>query len=549
MGREEIILLIGLLVVLFTIYQLISYIVSMSSEPFTTIEYDVVGFLAAFRDYVDNCLAGAAAAAAAESNPICARPPQLAQPLPANRLTDEYFLPRRVNYAAVFERFEFTLYCERPTTFNYIATYSNKTIYERYIDENAQLGYNAAADEYVAYLVVGGRNYIVKKVFDVAINLLGCSYTDGLGHERQFYMTVGLGAPSQYKMYKAEPSEAMFLYMLNAGSQERLDAAFAAEEAAAAAAAAAGGEQAPAAPGKLQLQPLRYQRNPQSLNQQLFERMYRAVKAPSAALANYYRSTRIGGREDYLTTVVKFIQLDKYILASAMLEGVLRIDALRNSAGATYRFEIPFAYDPAVVAPATAGSGQQKESPAEPLESAIDLKCYTLQGLEADVRTYFLTVRAYNTPAMTNSAIATKLQENICASAGYYSSSNLDSCKCTGCCIPVSYKAQSSGLVSADRVAIAGAGLSAESLALIGDTDGCVRIPVPFKLKKGCAKFKEAPTCDPALSRAVHGSGDREVSEEEGFVDLLERNKDAVAKLKLRNFYQAQKGMAVNRLG
>jgi hypothetical protein len=525
----------------------------MSSEPFTTIDYDVVGFLAAFRDYVDNCPTAAAAAAA--SNSICAKPPQLAQPLPSNRLTDEYFLPRRVNYAAVFERFEFTLYCERPTTFNYVATYSDKTVYERYIDENAQLGYNAAADEYVAYLVISGRNYIVKKVFDVAINLLGCSYTDGLGHERQFYMAVGLGAPQQYKMYKAEPSEAMFLYMLNAGSQEKLDGAFAAEEAAAAA-AAAGGEKAPTAPGKLQLQPLRYQKNPQSLNQQLFDRMYRAVKAPSAALINYYKSTRIGGREDYLTTVVKFIQLDKHILASAMLEGVLRIDALRNSAGTAYRFEIPFAYDPTVVAPANAAAagGQQKESPAEPLESAIDLKCYTLQGLEADVRTYFLTVRTYNTPAMSNAAIATKLQENICASAGYYSSSNLDSCKCTGCCIPVSYKAQSSGLVSADRVAIAGAGLSAESLALIGNTDGCVRIPVPFKLNKGCAKFKEAPTYDhrvedPALSRAMHGSGDREVSEEEGFVDLLERNKDAVAKLKLRNFYQAQKGMAVNRLG
>jgi hypothetical protein len=161
------------------------------------------------------------------------------------------------------------------------------------------------------------------------------------------------------------------------------------------------------------------------------------------------------------------------------------------------------------------------------------LKCYNFQGEEPNVRTYFLTVRRYETPAFTNDKVAEQIQQNICASAGYYSSSNLDSCKCAGCCIPVAYKARVSGLLPT-RVPAA-AGLSAESQALLGTLDNCVHMKSSFRIKRAplIGGPAETPTCDSIETR-------------EGYVDLPNNYGGALAALKLRNHRQAQKGLAMS---
>ena len=549
----EIILLIILIAILYGIYSLIYYIKSNKEYFSAPVPYDLAAYLAAREEYdsfynVDN---GKTACKQTSNAPkLCSvyggivgagytySPPLLYKGQnTAPKLTDSDFSGVKVQTNVQLESPVFTYYCPRPTSFNYSEMYNTKTPIERYIDENCRLmSSEVAASGYKTYMTVDKKNYEIKKAFTDIRDTLGCALITSAGRQLAVFVGVGLAAPTTYGRWREGDEASLFALLLRVTSQTDLNAKLAPPTASASAPASASGSEAAVAAvadaGSLQLPPLNYLPDARQKNKQLFDAMYRGIQTPSAALTSFYRNTSITSvADDYVTTVAKFIQLDKYILNGAMVGDVVDTGRLVGADGQPYKFQVPHPYNPAV-----SGAAADKESAADPLESAVDLKSYDLQDSEAAILTYFKSVRKYELSTMTNAQIADKLRESICASSGYYTNTNLSKCKCTtGCCIPVAYKAKSSCL-AADSVKVQSVGLSAESQEMLDKVDNCVHLQSRFQIRRAAPVFQvgTTPTC---------------IETREGFIDLPANYGGALGGASIRRQAQELKGWAMSPLG
>jgi hypothetical protein len=240
----------------------------------------------------------------------------------------------------------------------------------------------------------------------------------------------------------------------------------------------------------LNLPKIRYEENPWTKNTALFAQMYKAIPSPSREMTNYYNSANVGNMSDtYITTVRKFIELDKRILRNATEGGVVIPSKLQASGGALYKFLIPYAYNPELQL-----LGGNYEEPASP---AKYLKCYDLQAEEAAVIRYFNVERKYSDLGVTNKDVAAKVQAAICASAGYYVGTGagivngVDACSCKGCCIPVSYKPKDGSIPVAKKVA----GIQPDSAEILSKVDNCVHMSRSFKINRTGPVIQKTPTC------------------------------------------------------
>jgi hypothetical protein len=527
----ELILFIILIAVLYGIYSLIYYIKS-NKEYFSgaaaSTRYDIAGYLATREEYD---ISYNDTVRTASYNPPLLYSTQQKRTVEAP-LTDADFSGMQIVPTPQLERAVFTYYGVRQTSFIYAETYNLKTPIERYIDENCRLARRSivARIPYLTYITIGGRNYEVKKAFTGVREVLGCA---GGASGAAVFMGVGLAAPVEYGRWNGEATESAFRKVLEATSQAALnEGLMPATGSASASAAGAGAADPGTAANRLQLSPLTYLPDARMRNKQLFDGMYRTIRRPSAALATYYRNTIITAPGDsYVATVAKFIQLDKWILAGATVGSIIDTSQLVGADGSAYMFRPPFPYNPKL------GLTGDKEAAADPLESARDLKAYDLQGAEADILTYFKTRRLYESAALTNAQIANKLREGICASAGYYARTNLSKCKVNGCCIPVSYRPQTSAMAAGAGAAQSpNAGLSAESQGILGKVDNCIHMQSQFQIRRTgpVLRIGPSPTC---------------IETREGFVDLPANYGGGLEGAKLKGQMQELKGWAISPLG
>jgi hypothetical protein len=230
-------------------------------------------------------------------------------------------------------------------------------------------------------------------------------------------------------------------------------------------------------------------------NRALFERMYRAVEKPSAAVRSYYQSARIAQGDSYEKTVLRFVELDKRILAGATVNGVVQPDKLRRADGVAYKFEVPYPYDPQLQI-----FTADVEEPSLP---AIDLKCFKVTPGLQRIKAYF-TRRPYEGLRTSNTEVYGRIRANFCASFGYVSQETLERCGCDGCCIPIAYVPQTAK--RAEAVAVDDR--SAELLSAGGDN--CIRFNgiKPFRVVQktvggGVCEGWEDASAGPGMSTAL----------------------------------------------
>lgn len=553
----EIILIIILIAILYVIYNIIYYIKSNKEYFSGSVPYDICAYLAAWEEYLIfyNNTGKTECKQLGVTEPLCSAyggivgptytfsPPVLtASQIKEKQLQYKYLSGVQVGeLGAILERPVFTYYCRRPTSFDYAATYNTKTGIERYIDENCKLlGSYTSISGYITYITIAGKNYTIRKAFmDGTINeVLGCANTTDAGRQFAVFAGVGMEAPAQYGRWTGGVGKEsdLFTILLGASSQEDLNTRLKPASASGSASASATvSDTQKDTPSSLQLSPLTYLPDARMQNKKLFDAMYKGIQNPSAALTKYYKSTNVTAPTDsYVATVAKFIQLDKWILAGATIGTTVDTSKLVDKAGSAYTFRVPYPYNPADTSVVAADN---KEASADPLESAIDLKNYNLAGFEADILTYFKTIRRYESVKMTNAQIADKLREGICASSGYYTNTNLSKCKCTnGCCIPVAYKAKSSCLAPGAVIVPPSTGLSSESQAILGKVDNCVHMHSQFKLVRAgpTIRIGPSPTC---------------IDTPEGFIDLPRNYGGARGGIEMKGRIQELKGWAVSPLG
>lgn len=227
---------------------------------------------------------------------------------------------------------------------------------------------------------------------------------------------------------------------------------------------------------QLDLPELTYYEDAWYRNRMLFAKMYGVVPNPADDVRRYYQSAGVGAEgQSYELTALKFLELDRLILKSVTANGVVNVERLRGPAGA-YNLEVPFPYDPAMY--------DIMNTMEEPSRSAQGLKCYTMTDVQGKIISYF-SKRSYESLTATNLQLMAKFRANLCASYGYYSKDNLDSCACEGCCIPVSYKT-AGGRRSGAAAGAAAAAAAAEAKKELGagDSTGCIYTSRAYRLKK-----------------------------------------------------------------
>ncbi len=226
--------------------------------------------------------------------------------------------------------------------------------------------------------------------------------------------------------------------------------------------------------GLLDLPELTYYEDAWYRNRMLFAKMYGAVPNPTDEVKRYYQSAGAGTEgQTYELTALKFLELDRLILKSVTANGVVNVGRLRGPGG-TYNLEVPFPYDPAMY--------DIMNTMEEPSAEAKGLKCYSMNETQAKIISYF-SRRTYESLAATNLQLMAKFRTNLCASYGYYSKDNLDSCTCEGCCIPVSYATKGTIRRSGGTGAVAQAA-EAKKVLGSGDAEGCIYTSRAYRLKK-----------------------------------------------------------------
>ena len=519
--RAIVVLLIILFGLLYGIYQFISYIKSYNSEYFANLPtYDIATYLAVREAYdlFYESTGKQVCRVSGSGEPLCSAyggvqgpayvysPPLLEGRIPgsgslvqsqAAPLTDAYFTNAGLTIDdVVLDYATFTYYRAQPLRYSFKLTdeYSMKTPMERWIDENVRLAKITGATgaiEYTCYLRIDGRNYRLVKVLGVAEDTLSCSQLNPVSKRPNLiYLGCGPKAGSQYVQLGSAPSAVVFTALLTAENQSALAGLLPATgsvgTAAAAPGATAGGDSA----DLLNLPKIRYEENPWTKNADLFKQMYKAIPSPSREMTAFYNSANVGNMSDtYITTLRKFIELDKRILRNATEGGVVIPSKLRTSGGAVYKFQIPYAYNPELQL--LGGNYEEAASPAK------YLKCYDLQAEEAAVLRYFNVERKYSDLGVTNKDIVAKVRAAICASAGYYVEAGtgilngVDACKCTGCCIPVNYKPRDGSAPVAKKLA----GLQPDSAEILGKVDNCVHMSRSFKINRTGPVIQKTPTC------------------------------------------------------
>ncbi len=526
-----------LLIVLYIVYRLITYIRGMRNEAFENAvarrPYDIGTFLAARAEYEEfwrrdgERICGGPGAA---EEPLCSRygnvlsssassqatysPPRLGDGTGSAELTAASFAPLTVDDVTL-ENTVFTYYRGEPATktFRTADEYTIKTDLERFIDDQVGItrSESTAADgstvaEYTCYIRIGGLNYrIVKDITGTAQELLSCSKVDPVSRRPTvLYAAAGTRAPSTYKQSPVS-DERLFEAMIAADSQNALDgllsaAAIAAGGAAGSASGGAAAGAAQAGPANLNLPPLRFIDDAWIKNAELFKQMYDSLKDRTETIKNYYKSANIPNMSNtYVTTLNKFVELDKRILRAAGA-GL----PPKTKTGGAYRFLIPNAYDPALQM-----LGDNYEEPAVP---AKYMKCYDLSQQEQALVNYFKRGRGgIENPGQSAEALASKVQAAICASYGYYTSTTAEgACNCNGCCIPVNYKPRDGRMAGPSRAANRAAAAADETSAeILSKVDNCLHISQPFQIRRTGPVIKMAPTCT--------GAG---LETEEGFMEL-----------------------------
>ncbi len=388
----------------------------------------------------------------------------------------------------------FTFYCARPAAGNFTLP-ATATGLEKLLAGATTLsvrGTDTLSPTYTAVLRVGGEVYKFRKVFvdDRVNNPQG--YVDVLGLRREFEQGPELcvagrdtAAARAFRNVAGSAWEttgdAVLTAMLTARSQEDLNARLAAGPVAAAGAGAgiAGGAAgAPAVQrqvaGQIQIPAVTYFEDAWMRNKALFERMYKSVPA-AAAVRTYYQSVRFAQGDSYEKTVLRFVELDKRILAAATVNGRVQPEKLRiGDGGSPYKFEVPFPYDPQLQI-----FGADVEEPSLP---AIDLKCFKVSPGLQRIKAYFAQ-RPYEDLRTSNTEVFGKIRANLCASYGYVSRDTLERCGCEGCCIPIAYVQQTGKSTKATPVDDTGA----ELLAAAAAGDNCIRFNgiMPFRAVRG----------------------------------------------------------------
>ncbi len=531
--------LVLLLIVLYGVFRLITYIRGMHNEAFEGVvarhPYDIGTFLAAraiYDDFWQRDGERICGGPGATDEPLCTRygtvlgsggsgsgsgparysPPVLGGSSSPTELTAASFAPLTVDDVTL-ENTVFTYYRAEPATktFRTADEYTLKTDLERFIDDQAGVtrSESTAADgstvaEYTCYIRIGGLNYrVVKDITGTAQELLSCSKVDPISRRPTIlYAAAGTRAPSTYKQSPVS-DERLFEAMIAADSQNTLDgllsaAAIAAGAAAGSASASAGAAQA--GPANLNLPPLRFVEDAWIKNSELFKQMYDSLKDRTETIKNYYKSANISNMSNtYVTTLNKFVELDKRILRAAGA-GL----PPKTKSGTAYRFLIPNAYDPALQI-----LGDNYEEPAQP---AKYMKCYDLSQQEQALVNYFKRGRGgIENPGQSAEVLASKVQAAICSSYGYYTSTTAEgACNCNGCCIPVNYKPRDGRMAGPSRTANRAAAAADETSAeILSKVDNCLHISQPFQIRRTGPVIKMAPTCT--------GAG---LETEEGFMEL-----------------------------
>jgi hypothetical protein len=226
--------------------------------------------------------------------------------------------------------------------------------------------------------------------------------------------------------------------------------------------------------GLLDLPELTYYEDAWYRNRMLFAKMYGAVPNPADEVKRYYQSAGAAAEgQSYELTALKFLELDRLILKSVTANGVVNVERLRGLGG-TYNLEVPFPYDPAMY--------DIMNTMEEPSAEAKGLKCYSMNETQAKIISYF-GKRPFENLAATNLQLMAKFRANLCASYGYYSKDNLETCTCEGCCIPVSY-ATKGGFRRTNEVGAAAQAAEAKKVLGSGDAEGCIYTSRAYRLKK-----------------------------------------------------------------
>ena len=505
-------ILITMIFIMYIVYSLLTYLRN-GNEAFSgsRLNYDIAGYLAARTEYDTFYNSGGADICSRATEPsaqtvLCGAgqlgpsytysPPLLIADADADMISQCAAANIQIDKDIQLEYPQFILYTRKPTrtTFELGANYGTKTPFENYLDSIARLTVsNDAFATYKAYININYKLYEYKKIYSPAqANILAIRKQDVRSSTPlQLYVAIG-PTQLQYEQLAGEPSADSLRLLLNANSQAALNKSVreSATGRSADSGSVPGTAGAPASASAsavnrqiLQLPLQTYIADGWLANKTLFDEMASSTSSTSAK--NYANAAGVANSSDnYITTLRKFIELDKRILASGTA-GV----QLKAPNGKPYKFKVPNAYDPTL----QSQSGEY-ETPADS-GTAIDFKCYTLKQEEVDAIAYF-SRRNYESADMPNKEIADKIRKNICASYGYYSASEtMDvGCNCNGCCIPIAYKAKQSGLGLGGQVQQA-LDYSSDSLELLKMTDKCVHVAQPFQLKRTGPVFRKTPTC------------------------------------------------------
>ncbi len=371
----------------------------------------------------------------------------------------------------------FTFYCARPAGGNFMtAPATGLEALLRGLTTLSVRGADTLSPAYVTLLRVGGEFYRFRVVFADMREDNQAGFVNVLGIRREFEQgpelyVAGAAGPTAIRSVAGsawESSEELLRVMIAARSQEDLNTRLTAVPggaggeagAAAGAGAGAGTGATRQVAGQIAIPAVTYFEDAWMRNRALFERMYKGVENPPAAVRSYYQSVRIAQGDSYEKTALRFVELDKRILAGATVNGVVQPDKLRRSDGVAYKFEVPYPYDPQLQI-----FGADMEEPSLP---AIDLKCFKVTPGLQRIKAYF-TQRPYEDLRTSNTEVFGRIRANFCASFGYVSQETLERCGCDGCCIPIAYVPQKAKRTEATTVD----DRSAELLSAGGDN--CIR--------------------------------------------------------------------------
>ncbi len=497
--------------IMYIIYVLLNYLRN-SRENFagsSLYNYDIAGYLAQRETYDTFYNSGGAeicrsASSISERTELCGNrslgpsytysPPLLIDGATAVDLASQFAAAKvQIDQDVQLQYPKFILYTNKPRkpSFELGPNYGTKSAFENYLDSITRLTVSSDGFKtYKAYIIINNKPYEFKKEYSPAqANIIGVVKQDERSATPiKLYAAVGQ-TQLQYEQLVGEPSADLLVPLLKANSQSELNKMI--KESADGGSASnpgarPGSASASAAPVNrqiLQLPLQTYVADGWLANKSLFDEM--AASATSSAAKSYASAAGITNTNDtYINTVRKFIELDKRILAGGAA-GV----QLKAQNGKPYKFKVPNAYEPSL----QSFSGDY-ETPADP-GTAIDFKCYTLKQEEVDAISYF-SRRNYESADMPNKEIADTIRKNICASYGYYSKAAAGDvgCNCSGCCIPIAYKAKQSGLGLGGQVQQA-LDYTSDSLELLGKTDKCVHVAQPFQIKRTGPIFRKTPTC------------------------------------------------------